>query len=88
MAPYGKPLARFALDLKNELERRPTMADTPNYVLETYIRTTPEKLWRAYETLAKDKVRGASGKRLLTDIVSLVRTVLSLIKSASPISFA
>jgi type I restriction enzyme R subunit len=34
---------------------------------------TPEKLWRAYETLGKDKVRGASGKRLLTDIVSLVR---------------
>jgi len=34
---------------------------------------TPEKLWRAYETLARDKVRGASGKRLLTDIVSLVR---------------
>ena len=34
---------------------------------------TPEKLWRAYETLKKDKVRGASAKRLLTDIVSLVR---------------
>ena len=34
---------------------------------------TPEKLWRAYETLRKDKVRGASGKRLLTDIVSLLR---------------
>jgi type I restriction enzyme R subunit len=34
---------------------------------------TPEKLWRAYETLSKDKVRGVSGKRLLTDIVSLVR---------------
>ena len=34
---------------------------------------TPEKLWRAYETLSKDKVRGASAKRLLTDIVSLVR---------------
>lgn len=34
---------------------------------------TPERLWHAYETLAKDKVRGASGKRLLTDIVSLVR---------------
>jgi len=34
---------------------------------------TPEKLWRAYETLAKDKVRGASAHRLLTDIVSLVR---------------
>lgn len=34
---------------------------------------TPEKLWRAYETLDKDRVRGASAKRLLTDIVSLVR---------------
>jgi type I restriction enzyme R subunit len=34
---------------------------------------TPEKLWRAYETLEKNKVRGASGRRLLTDIVSLVR---------------
>jgi type I restriction enzyme R subunit len=34
---------------------------------------TPEKLWRAYETLRRDKVRGASGKRLLTDIVSLLR---------------
>jgi type I restriction enzyme R subunit len=34
---------------------------------------TPERLWRAYETLRKDKVRGASGKRLLTDIVALIR---------------
>ncbi|HEX8253908.1 MAG TPA: type I restriction-modification enzyme R subunit C-terminal domain-containing protein [Thermoanaerobaculia bacterium] len=34
---------------------------------------TPEKLWRAYELLRKDRVRGASGQRLLTDIVSLVR---------------
>ena len=37
---------------------------------------TPEVLWRAYEVLEKDKVRGASGKRLLTDIVSLVRFAL------------
>ena len=37
---------------------------------------TPEKLWHAYELLDKDKVRGASGKRLLTDIVSLVRFAL------------
>jgi type I restriction enzyme, R subunit len=37
---------------------------------------TPEKLWRAYETLDKSKVRGASGQRLLTDIVSLVRFAL------------
>jgi type I restriction enzyme, R subunit len=37
---------------------------------------TPDKLWRAYELLDKDKVRGASGQRLLTDIVSLVRFAL------------
>jgi type I restriction enzyme R subunit len=37
---------------------------------------TPEVLWRTYELLEKDKVRGASGKRLLTDIVSLVRFAL------------
>ena len=36
---------------------------------------TPELLWRAYETLDRDKVHG-SGKRLLTDIVSLVRYAL------------
>lgn len=37
---------------------------------------TPELLWQAYERLAKDKVKKASGKRLLTDIVSLVRFAL------------
>ena len=37
---------------------------------------TPEKLWRAYEMLDRDKVRGASGQRLLTDIVSLVKFAL------------
>ena len=37
---------------------------------------TPEKLWRAYETLDRDKVRGASAGRLLTDLVSLVRYAL------------
>jgi type I restriction enzyme, R subunit len=31
------------------------------------------QLWRAYEALDKSKVRGASGKRILTDLVSLVR---------------
>src|SRR3989442_1576704 len=33
---------------------------------------TPEKLWQAYETLQKSRVRGAGG-RVLTDLVSLVR---------------
>lgn len=37
---------------------------------------TPERLWNAYEVLAKDKVHGAGGGKLLTDIVSLVRFAL------------
>ncbi len=37
---------------------------------------TPEVLWRAYETLERDKVKGSSQRRLLTDIVSLVRFAL------------
>jgi type I restriction enzyme R subunit len=37
---------------------------------------TPEKLWRAYETLANARARGASGERLLVDLVSLVRFAL------------
>jgi type I restriction enzyme R subunit len=37
---------------------------------------TPEVLWRAYETLEKDKVRGAEARRILTDVVSLVRFAL------------
>ena len=37
---------------------------------------TSERLWRAYETLERDKVRGASVQRLLTDLVSLVRYAL------------
>jgi DNA-binding transcriptional ArsR family regulator/uncharacterized protein YndB with AHSA1/START domain len=47
MAPYGKPLARFALDLKNRLEGPPAMTDKPDLVLATYIRTTPGALWDA-----------------------------------------
>jgi type I restriction enzyme R subunit len=36
-------------------------------------RWTPDLLWRAYEELRRDRVRGASSQRLLTDLVSLVR---------------
>ncbi|WP_367026041.1 type I restriction-modification enzyme R subunit C-terminal domain-containing protein [Methylococcus sp. ANG] len=31
------------------------------------------QLWNAYAALEKSKVRGASGRRILTDLVSLVR---------------
>ena len=59
--PYTKRL-RFS-DLK-------TLADEIKAPPRAW---TPEKLWRAYETLDRDRVRGASAQRLLTDLVSLVR---------------
>ena len=37
---------------------------------------TPDKLWGAYEAIEKNKVRGASAGRRLTDIVSLIRYTL------------
>ncbi len=39
---------------------------------------TTEKLWRAYAQLEKDKVRGVRAKRVLTDLVSLVRHAVEL----------
>jgi type I restriction enzyme R subunit len=45
---------------------------------------TPEALWRAYELLQRDRVKGASSQRLLTDIVSLVRYALKQDESLRP----
>jgi uncharacterized protein YndB with AHSA1/START domain/DNA-binding transcriptional ArsR family regulator len=46
-----QPLTRALLDLKSSLERNNDMttmtATKPDFVLETFIRTTPEKLWEA-----------------------------------------
>lgn len=45
---------------------------------------TPDVLWRAYETLEHDKVKGAGSARLLTDVVSLVRFALEQEKELVP----
>jgi len=37
---------------------------------------TPQKLWAAYQVIERNKVRGASSQRRLTDIVNLVRFAL------------
>ena len=47
------------------------------------LQLTPERLWRAYETLEKSKVKG-SGGRQLTDIVSLVRRALNHDETLTP----
>ncbi len=49
-----QPMTRALLDLKSDLEGDTSMAKTntakPDFVLETFIRTTPEKLWEALTT--------------------------------------
>lgn len=47
IAPYAKPLARFAVDLKRQLEDPAPMTDKPDFVVVTYIRATPEAVWDA-----------------------------------------
>lgn len=59
--PYGKRLSFNDIKALAEAIKAPPRS------------WTPERLWRAYELLERDKVRGASGQRLLTDIVSLIR---------------
>jgi type I restriction enzyme R subunit len=62
--PYGRRLRYEDIkDLAHAIEAPPRF-------------WTTERLWRAYETLQKDKVRGAAGYRLLADVVSLVRFAL------------
>jgi type I restriction enzyme R subunit len=59
--PYGKRLSFNDIKALAEAIKAPPRS------------WTPERLWRAYELLERDKVRGASGQRLLTDMVSLIR---------------
>ena len=44
---------------------------------------TPAALWRAYETLDRNRVRG-SGTRMLTDVVSLVRYAIGAEEELAP----
>jgi len=45
---------------------------------------TTEQLWRAYAQLEKDRVRGVNEKRVLTDLVTLVRHALMLDDELTP----
>lgn len=59
---------------------RPThaqLAELAEKIAEPPRRWSTAALWRAYEALHKDRVRGASSERLLTDLVSLVRFAVS-----------
>jgi type I restriction enzyme, R subunit len=47
---------------------------------------TPERLWHAYYQVDSQKIRGISTKRMLTDIVSLLRFELKIDKELAPFS--
>ncbi len=74
---YDQPYARRALtlemieDLHDALQRPPLIL-------------TSEKLWSAYARVREDKVRGASQRRQLVDIISLLRFALGLDEELTP----
>ncbi len=55
IAPYVQPHARALADLKTHLEQETAMSH-PDFVLETYIRTTPERLWQALTDPEQTKI--------------------------------
>jgi type I restriction enzyme R subunit len=57
------------LKFENIKELADTINKPPHY-------WTEDNLWAAYAALEKSKVRGASGARIMTDLVSLVRFAL------------
>ncbi len=64
--PYRQRLTREQLLRLAEAIQRPPR------------RWTTEELWAAYERVERDRVRGASRGRLLTDLISLVRHALGV----------
>ncbi len=67
-----QPLTRAVLDLKARLEGELTMVTTvetkPDFLLETFIRTTPEKLWDALTNGEMTRLYYIAGARLTGDI--------------------
>jgi len=76
---YSQPqrIKEITFKMINELY---SVLKSPPYSL------TVEKLWGAYYQLGNNKVKGVSTKRMLTDIVSLIRYELKIDKELAPFS--
>ncbi len=74
---YSKPYGSRQLTYKNIKELAEAI-QSPPYNLTT------ERLWQAYRQLEKAKVRGVGPKKLLTNIVSLVRFAIEEIQVLEP----
>jgi type I restriction enzyme, R subunit len=74
---FSQPFGQQALNFEQVKELAAVLEQPPN----TF---TTEGLWRAYHQLEKDKVRGVNAKRVLTDVVSLVRHAVELEDELAP----
>jgi type I restriction enzyme R subunit len=63
---YSKPYGKRHLTYE-QIKQLAEAIRKPPYLLTT------ENIWQAYEQLEKSKVKGAGPKKLLTDIISLIR---------------
>jgi type I restriction enzyme R subunit len=66
---FNQPYDRRELTFKQVKELAERLQMPPNVL-------TTEAVWSAYARIEKDKVRGAGGKRVLTDLIALVRHVV------------
>ena len=69
--PHPRPLSQRARGVTYEEIKE--LADALQQPPRTW---TTESLWRAYATLERDRVRGVNERRVLADLVSLVRHAL------------
>ena len=68
---YAQPYGRRQLTLRQIKELAQTLEQPPHS-------WTTESLWAAYAQLERDRVRGVGKRRVLTDVVSLVRHAVQL----------
>lgn len=74
---YSKPYGQRHLTYE-QIKQLAEAIERPPYGLDT------DQVWQAYEQLDKSKVKGAGPKKLLTNIVSLVRFALGESQVLSP----
>jgi type I restriction enzyme R subunit len=68
---YNQPYSQQRLTFQQVKELAERLEQSP-------FRWTAEALWRAYAQLERDRVRGVGARRVLTDLVSLVRHAVQL----------
>lgn len=74
---YSKPYGQRHLTYE-QIKQLAEAIESPPYGLDT------DQIWQAYEQLDKSRVKGAGPKRLLTNIVSLVRFAMGESQVLSP----